>query len=519
MATLKIYPGCTGMQKALTQIQHLLEKEMQGAATPQQPRDPLSMLAAEEQNQARGRRIADLLTAQDVLEAHQDGFFLELSQELGRERFRAQGGRRAKSCGWSWTCIRLRGGLSLELETPYLRCSRKGKRGRKRKKRGSNGSGLYPVLCALGFKDKLSPATRSEIARQSVLCSSYEEARDQLRRHGLKVGVCTIVRAAVNTGKAALELRDRTVSNAIEAPLVEHSALAGKRVRISLDGGRARTRRTQRGPGIRPGKNKRRAFTLDWKEPRLMSVDILDEDGEKDRSFRPVYETIVADADSVMELVQGTLRLLGVHKAQQVLFVADGADWIWRRIVEMLIEKVEINPERLFVALDYYHATKYISDVLKECKNLQPEVREALRKKLSALLLKPSGAKQVIEELRPLARGRRARAIKRAISYLQDRLAFMDYYLLRSERLCIGSGVVESAIRRVLNLRFKSASMCWRKDHLEPLLYLRANLKAGRWDEFFHSLLAERHWVHPMTTFSPLSSYKNDCVKRLSDAA
>jgi len=73
----------------------------------------------------------------------------------------------------------------------------------------------------------------------------------------------------------------------------------------------------------------------------------------------------------------------------------------------------------------------------------------------------------------------------------------MNYAALRDRKLPIGSGIVESAVRRVLNLRFKSASTCWRTDHLEPLLYLRAIAKSGRWDDFMRAWLDHAHWLQP----------------------
>lgn len=56
----------------------------------------------------------------------------------------------------------------------------------------------------------------------------------------------------------------------------------------------------------------------------------------------------------------------------------------------------------------------------------------------------------------------------------------MDYAPSRSHHMPIGSGAVESAIRRVLNLRVKSNSTYWLKDNAETMIRLRAWLKAGR---------------------------------------
>jgi hypothetical protein len=503
MATLKIYPRSTGMQQSLVEIERQVAAHLEQSAAAPPLRDAVGMLRVEEAQQSRGRCLADLFTARQIVKAHLDLQFINESLEAGRERLGAQGAKRIKSCGWCWTSIRLRGGLRLKLQTPYLRRSYQGRAGRRRKHRGQAGVGVYPLLAALGVEQGFSPASRSEIARQSVLCASYEEAREQLGRAGLAVGIPSIVRVAVTSGGKGIELRDKSIEAASKAPLPTDSSLAGKRVRISLDGGRTRTRTTLRGPGIRPRKNGRRPFELDWKEPRVLTVDVLDENGEMDRTFRPVYETSLAEADQVIELLVGTLRLLGVHLASEVLFVADGAPWIERRIAKALHEDVGVEPERLSLVLDYYHATERITKALEQCKHFRPEAREALREELCKLLLEPDGAQRVIERLRSLARGRRARPIQQHIRYLQQRLYLMEYAALREQDLPIGSGVVESAIRRVINLRFKSASMCWRPDHLEPLLYLRAVLKSGRWEQFFQAMLQGHHFLEAIGAFLP----------------
>ncbi len=515
MATLKIYSGSTGMQESLAEIERHIAQKMASAASSAGPRDARSMLAAEEENQARGRRLADLFTLKDILHAHLDVVFIDQSLAAGRARLKAEGARKVRSCGWCWTRIEFRGGLKVRMQSPYLRRGT----GSRKKKRGKGGTGIYPLLARLGFEEKMSPASRAEIARQSVLCASYEEAAEQLGREGLEMDASRVGRIARTVGSKALELREERLEQALSSEPPKQSSLEGKRVRISLDGGRTRIRKTLRGRGIRPGENGRRPFKLEWKEPRVLTVDLLTDSGEPDRSVQPIYESTLEEADGTMRLLAGTLRLLGLHLAAEVLFVADGAPWIWKRIERVLLDEVKVEPERLFLVLDYYHATEKITEALVACKDLGTVAREALRRELCSLLLEPRGAELVIEQLAALARGRRARPINRAIAYLHSRLHLMDYPGLRERRLSIGSGVVESAVRRVINLRFKSASMCWRTDHIEPLLYLRAILKAGRWDQFFQALLQGRHWLDPSDAF--LSSQlvrRNDGSRRQAAA-
>jgi len=45
-----------------------------------------------------------------------------------------------------------------------------------------------------------------------------------------------------------------------------------------------------------------------------------------------------------------------------------------------------------------------------------------------------------------------------------------------------GSGAIESAIRRVVNLRLKSPSVYWYRENAEALLMLRAYYKAEKWN-------------------------------------
>ena len=498
MATIEVTRGRAGMERALTEIGRRIDDEVRLARVRKPPTKADELLEAEQAHIKEGRLLADLFIAEEIVSAHLDTQLLGDCCREVRERILAGGACKVEDGGWQAVRVTLPGGTILRLYTRYLWPSRKGKPGRPRGngKRGPKGVGSYPVIERLGIRDSVSPATRSEISRQVVLCSSYEEAREQLDRSGLSLDLSTLVRVAVEMGKMAVERRNKAFEAAIAAPLLVMAAVAGLRVRISLDGGRARTRTTRRGRGIRPGKNHRRPFSLKWREPRVITIDVLDEKGGTDRTWQPIYEVTLGDADETFAVLLGLLRLIGVHLAADVLFVADGAEWIWNRVRKVLAD-AGVPPERVYLVLDYYHATEHIAEALRCCKGLSAKDREAQLRKQRDLLLQPGGPAQVVDQLRGLARGRRARAVNKEADYLEGHLDHMQYAKLRSMALPIGSGIVESAVRRLVNLRFKSASMCWRADHLLPLLYLRAILKAGKWDAFVLASLDGRHWLEP----------------------
>ena len=57
----------------------------------------------------------------------------------------------------------------------------------------------------------------------------------------------------------------------------------------------------------------------------------------------------------------------------------------------------------------------------------------------------------------------------------------MNYAEARARNLSIGSGVIESTIRRVVNLRLKGASVYWLESTAQDMLLLRCLYKANRW--------------------------------------
>jgi len=292
--------------------------------------------------------------------------------------------------------------------------------------------------------------------------------------------VSSLVRISTATAEASTRLRDAALEAALRVPVPSDGPLAGKRVRVSLDGGRVRTRRRRRGRKTAKG---RHGFTAPWREPRLLVIDILDAQGQPDRLRLPLYDVLLGDAEAVWALLIGYLRLLGAASADVVEFIADGAEWIWKR-VERLSTLAEIPAAKLVEVLDFYHASQYLSETLATCHSLPKAQRQALYKRLRhALRHQTDGVEVVQEALRTLATTYRSKAIPRALGYLETHAHRMRYVTLEACKLPIGSGQVESAVRRVVNLRFKAPGSFWTETTANGLMHLRAAFKAGRWDE------------------------------------
>src|SRR5437588_8799910 len=82
-------------------------------------------------------------------------------------------------------------------------------------------------------------------------------------------------------------------------------------------------------------------------------------------------------------------------------------------------------------------------------------------------------------------------AMQEDLGYLEkhEDHCHLDYARFRRRGLPMGSGAVESAIRRVINLRIKGPGLMWEKENAEAMVQLRAAVLSGRWEE-----LCEKVW-------------------------
>ena len=87
------------------------------------------------------------------------------------------------------------------------------------------------------------------------------------------------------------------------------------------------------------------------------------------------------------------------------------------------------------------------------------------------------------QAVRDLCRGRNSKAIRTHRDYFIKNQSRMAYAKLMGMKLPIGSGAIESTVRRVVNLRLKGASLFWCRASAEAILLLRSYYKAGRWNQ------------------------------------
>jgi len=426
------------------------------------PSSPDELCVWEDSSRALGQQLEGALTARSILACHSDKSFIDKCIH----ECRMVSPHPLKHMGLRTVKLTLKGGVTLSLRTPYLNVKHPpatAKRQHKAKRRRKQ-LGCYPVLAALGIVGQFTPMVQQEIAHTFVSAQSYAEASSQLRRIGLHINVKTALAATLTLAREVKQIRDSLMAQAMEQPVSALAPLAGQNVLISVDGGRAHMREPY--TSGRRKKNGRRGFEANWREPRGFIIQILDQNGKPSLDHHPFYEMTLANADQTFDLLLRYLRLFGAAFAKKLVFVADGAEWIWNRVDELLL-RADVPVEKVFTLVDFYHA----------CENLQRAISvrscdsQKERERIFKRLRRPYADEPDNSE-DPMVK---------ATQYFADRKERMHYPRVRAEGLPIGSGSIESAIRRVLNMRFKGPGLLWRRETLEELMHIRALVKAGRW--------------------------------------
>jgi len=199
-----------------------------------------------------------------------------------------------------------------------------------------------------------------------------------------------------------------------------------------------------------------------------------------EKSFSPFIDGTLGGPDALFELLEYYLGQLRIDEADQVLFVSDGARWLWKRYPK-LAKALGLKSEQVYELIDFYHAVEHLGEVAALRKGWSAKERKKWVTGKRRLLLKGC-VDQVIEAVRTICRGRNSKKIRTQRDYFIRNRNRMLYAKIKEMKLPIGSGAIESAIRRVVNLRLKGASTFWRKENAEAILTLRSYYKAGRWN-------------------------------------
>jgi hypothetical protein len=274
---------------------------------------------------------------------------------------------------------------------------------------------------------------------------------------GLQLSASSIERLTKRVGAVA-DRREQAEAARMETwqPPPTAPAVAG-RLYMSVDGVMA---------PMRAGWEEIKAAVCYWREA----------DGTLHQRYRARTEKI----DGFVPHAWAVAAACGLAGCRQSVLLGDGATWIWERVGPVLDPDVEI--------VDWYHACEHLWEAgqvvygegTPACTQWVETLKDLLWKGKMGVLL--DRLDQTLKALRSPAKRQALEALR---GYVQGHREQMTYDRFRAQGLDIGSGLIESACRTVVQERLKRPGTRWLPANAQRVLSLRVCHLNGDWDAFW----------------------------------
>lgn len=329
--------------------------------------------------------------------------------------------------------------------------------------------GRYPLDEALGLYDQYTPATVQLMCWAGAMDSSFELASQTLERFaGLAIPGRQIQRLINAFGpQAATWMQHR------EGP-VRHIPVDTLNIQTDMTGIPARPEELRAVKGKQPdGSAKTRQIKVG-----CVFTQSRDSKGNPQRDpFSSTYVAAFCDRAEFAPLLWTEALKRGYATARKIVFIGDGAEWIWNMVNERFGEAVQI--------VDFYHACEHLHVL---CKTLEPDEQcaKALFKRWRKRL-KNNGLPGIIEDTTrrlEFVDSTLRDAVKAQLPYFQDNAQRMRYRTFRHKGYFIGSGAIEGACRHIVAERTKLSGMRWSCSGAQNVLAFRCLIKSDLFDDY-----------------------------------
>jgi hypothetical protein len=216
----------------------------------------------------------------------------------------------------------------------------------------------------------------------------------------------------------------------------------------------------------------------EWAEARTLVIGEVEspvlEHGEWVVHSRNLsYFSRLVNSERFEHLTLSEVHRRGVENSQQVAAVMDGADWL-----QSLVDYHRPDAVRI---LDFPHAGQRLGQVAQAIWGEEtPETHQWIGERLHEL--KHDGPTGVLAHLHQLQEQHlEMEVLAENLAYLEKREAQMHYPEFQQQGWPIGSGMVESGNKLVVEARLKGAGMHWKRENVDPLLALRNIICSDRW--------------------------------------
>jgi hypothetical protein len=230
---------------------------------------------------------------------------------------------------------------------------------------------------------------------------------------------------------------------------------------------------------------------------------LLTERGEIYRDKKVSYMGTVRKVDDFGPMLYQHAALNGLNDMDAVIFLGDGAKWIWGI-------QDEFFPYAL-TGVDLYHSIGHVNDVVELIKFMGKSGSNNKKtfKEGCIDLLRYGKIQDMLAKIESMScKKGKEKKFEKEIGYFRSNMDRMNYGAFTASGIFVGSGVIEAGCKVIVGNRMKNAGMHWSRDHAEKMIALRCAIRNG---VFFPTYLRSSvlRPSDPRDSMSPISSSIN----------
>jgi hypothetical protein len=184
------------------------------------------------------------------------------------------------------------------------------------------------------------------------------------------------------------------------------------------------------------------------------------------------YYSDICEAQQLGPLVWATGCQRRAQLAGELVFLGDGAEWIWKLVQEHYPEAVQI--------VDWFHAAEHITPLAQAVFGAGDQ-RETWMQQMRAALWNGELETLIAQCERYSEDSRGGEAAREAATYFQNNRQRMRYPEYRARGYHIGSGTIESGCKQIATQRLKVSGAIWNLDNAIKTAKARGALLSGQW--------------------------------------
>lgn len=183
------------------------------------------------------------------------------------------------------------------------------------------------------------------------------------------------------------------------------------------------------------------------------------------------YYADIAQAKQFGSLLWGTGVDHLAHLAKELIFLGDGADWIWNLVAEHYPHAIQI--------LDWFHASEHLMPAAQAAFVTLDE-QNAWVSRMKQLMW-DGEIELLISHCQQLKNLSEAKVIDTTAAYFDKHRERMRYKYFRNQGYQIGSGTIESAAKQVGLMRMKVPGASWNFENARQVAKARAAYLTDGW--------------------------------------